>query len=150
MNPPILPPVNNTAEPVMSPFCFTLKFVVDINLFSGSSVPPAAGEPLMKISVEDIESAFIANPPIWPLLAFILPVKKTFPLYNPKSGLEPTNPLDNPDKSPSLAFRSISYTPVPCLSMMSIYGVVVSFGFAFSLIYPVFCLPVDTNTCPGS
>ena len=76
-------------------------------------------------------------------------VKNALSVNNPKPGDEPTAPVDNPDKSPSLTFKSISYTPVPCLSIISIYGVVVSLGFAFSLMYPVFILPVDTNTCPG-
>ena len=39
-----------------------------------------------------------------------------------------------PDKSPSLALRSTSYTPDPVRSTMSIYGVVGSFGLAFNLI----------------
>ena len=79
----------------------------------------------MKISVEDIEylNYHHVNPPISPLVAVILPVKKTFSLNNPKPGDEPTNPLDNPDKSPSLAFKSTSNTPVPVLSTISIYGV---------------------------
>ena len=49
VNPAILPPVNNTAEPVTSPSCLTLKFEDDININLLWSVPPSAGEPLIKI-----------------------------------------------------------------------------------------------------
>ena len=57
---------------------------------------------------EYILSDAIVIPPISPLVAVILPVKNTFSLNNPKPGFEPTNVLDNPVKSPSLAFKSIS------------------------------------------
>ena len=33
--PPILPPVNNTCEPLTSPFSFTLKLELEINIYLG-------------------------------------------------------------------------------------------------------------------
>ena len=42
-----------------------------------------------------------------------------------------------PRKSPSRVFNSISYTPLPVLSTISINGVAESFGFAFNLMYPL-------------
>ena len=73
LNPPILPPVNNTCDPVMSPFCFTLKLVVFINLYLSSSTPPTNGLPLMKILVLLKELSSVLKPPIKPADAVIVP-----------------------------------------------------------------------------
>ena len=67
LKPPILPPVNNTCEPVISPLAFTLKLVVDMNLWS-----PVA-EPLIKKFVPLKAWSSVVNPPIKPALAVIVP-----------------------------------------------------------------------------
>ena len=56
----------------------------------------------------DKSLALNVQPPIAPAVEVILPVKNTFSLNNPNPGLEPTNVVEIPDKSPSLAFKSTS------------------------------------------
>ena len=56
-----------------SPFSFTLKLDVLINIYRGSSTPPCNGLPLMKMLVLNKEELPIVNPPINPALADIEP-----------------------------------------------------------------------------
>ena len=95
----------------------------------------------------------ILIPPIEPVFAMIPPCRYTLSVAKPKPGFgfpntycEPANPL----KSPSRAASFTSYKSEPVLSIISIYGVAWSDGFAFNFIYPVPTLPVDTTTCPSS
>ena len=77
VNPAILPPVNNTLLPVTSPFPLTLNFEDDIKNW----VPPVA-DPEIKTPLPVIASRVIANPPMFPVVAFMLPVTLTEPLNN--------------------------------------------------------------------
>ena len=76
VNDPILPPVNNTLLPVISPDAFILNFDADIknSLFSA--------DPDKKNPDPVIASRVIANPPMFPVVAFMLPVILTEPLNN--------------------------------------------------------------------
>ena len=72
--PAILPPVNSTAEPVISPLPCTIK------LFELINVPLLVGEPLIKIleakappGLETSTLSLISNPPINPEEAVIDP-----------------------------------------------------------------------------
>ena len=65
----------------MSPFSFTLKLDVLINMYLSSSTPPTNGEPLMNILVPLKATSLVLNPPIKPALAVIVPWK-TAPLAN--------------------------------------------------------------------
>ena len=69
----IVPPDNKNSLAVTSPFCFTLKLDVDINIYSSLSTPPTAGEPLMNILLLLNECESVVNPPIKPADAVILP-----------------------------------------------------------------------------
>ena len=85
--PPISPvpatltlPVINAADAVISPFSFTLKWDVEININFESSSPPKLGEPLMTICFsvfpagDENEDESVANPPIKPADAVMVPV----------------------------------------------------------------------------
>ena len=157
-NPPIsfvLPNLNKTSPPIV-PFKPKLVAVVwnnSILLLLSSCIVIFGVDGSASSTIPLVEELKLSNLlpsisqfAILPDVAVTLPVKKTFSLNNPKPGDEPTNALDNPDKSPSLAFKSTSNTLLPVLSTISMYGVVVSLGFAFSLMYPVPILPVETTT----
>ncbi len=73
------PPVNDKADAVTSPLAFTLKLEALINIYVGSSLPPAVGLPLIKKFVDDSASPVIVNPPIAPSLAVTLPDIITLP-----------------------------------------------------------------------
>ena len=95
----ILPPWNNTCEPVISPLAFTLKLLLDIknSLFSAP--------PLIKKPEPVIASCVIPNPPRNPLSASILPMSLTLPSTSKWNLLElisklPSEPLINLLASP--------------------------------------------------
>ena len=69
----VISPVILAADAVISPFCFTLKFEVLMNMYLSSSIPPTNGEPLKKRFVLLSESSSAVKPPIKPALAVIVP-----------------------------------------------------------------------------
>ena len=86
--------------------------------------------------ISEAEVLICTTPVNEPVVAFIPPLKKPFSVKIPKPGSELPNKvaLLKPLRSPTLVFNSMSYTPLPVLSTISIKGVAWSFGFAFSLI----------------
>ena len=75
VKPPILPPVNNTLLPVTSPFPLILNLLELIKNWV-----PVVAEPEIKTPEPVIASRVIANPPIFPVVALMLPVTDTEPL----------------------------------------------------------------------
>lgn len=75
-NEAILPPVNNTCEPVISPLPLTLNLDDDIK----NPVPLLPGDPLMKNPEPVSAFCVITKPPIAPAVAVTVPVILTDPL----------------------------------------------------------------------
>ena len=74
VNPAILPPVNNTLLPVISPEAFTLNLLELIKNSLLAAVPD-----IKKLVLLDNELLLIVNPPISPAVAIIVPAINTSP-----------------------------------------------------------------------
>ncbi len=72
-HPAILPPENITADPVISPLPFKLKFEAEIKWSVGPAAPDIKKEGIPKVSGPCIALGVILNPPICPEFAVIFP-----------------------------------------------------------------------------